>query len=372
LVEENRGDLQAFLDGYYDCVGSEQESFLKSKAIMMEKKNICRTYLAVDEEKRILGYFSIGLRCIKIPESDVGSKDFSKKMNVDPETKVAQSYLIGQLSRSRTSSKGLGSMLMADAIGLIRMANHIVGCRLVRVDCDDTMTEYYSRHGFRKLKKNGVGELNQMAYILRNDRRFREIVISTYARAGAMTGRSAKVERKTRETDISVELSIDGAGKFDVECDIQFLKHMVETLARYASFDIAMKATGDNDHHLIEDAAITIGKAMAQAMDGRPIERMATSTVVMDDAMVQVSLDLVDRPYADIDCPDPLYLHFMRSFAMTAGITLHVLVIRGFDDHHIVEASFKALGRALKEALKVADRELSTKDRPEVRVRDAG
>ena len=172
MVEENREDLQAFLDGYHDCVGSEQESFLKSKAIMMEKRNICRTYLAVDGQRHILGYFSIGLRCIKVPESDESSKDFNKKMNVDPETKVAQSYLIGQLSRSRSSSKGLGSMLMADAIGLIRTANHIVGCRLVRVDCDDALTGHYSSHGFRKLKENGVGELNQMAYILRNDRRF--------------------------------------------------------------------------------------------------------------------------------------------------------------------------------------------------------
>lgn len=190
----------------------------------------------------------------------------------------------------------------------------------------------------------------------------RETVISTYARAGSMTGRSAKVERKTRETTISVDLKIDGAGKFDVACDNQFLKHMVETLARYASFDIKMKASGDNDHHLIEDVAITIGKALTQAMDGSPIERMATSTVVMDDAMVQASLDLVDRPYADIDCPDDLYLHFMRSLAMTAGITLHILVIRGFDDHHIIEASFKALGKSLNAATRPRKALLSTKD----------
>ena len=183
-----------------------------------------------------------------------------------------------------------------------------------------------------------------------------------------MTGRAAKVERRTRETQISVDLNIDGTGKFDVECDIQFLKHMVETLARYASFDLSMTAHGDNDHHIIEDAAITLGKAFAQALDGRPIERMATSTVVMDDAMVTTSLDLVDRPYADIDCPDPLYIHFMRSFAMTAGITLHILKVRGFDEHHIIEAGFKSMGRALKDAVVVRDTELSTKDRPEVRV----
>ena len=193
-------------------------------------------------------------------------------------------------------------------------------------------------------------------------------IICAYRRAGIMENRATKVERKTRETLVKIDLNIDGTGKFDVDCDLQFLKHMVETLARYASFDIAMSASGDNDHHLIEDVGITLGKALVEAKGDAPIERMATSTVVMDDAMVEASLDLVDRPYADIDCPDPLYLHFLRSFAMSAGITLHVLVIRGFDDHHIVEASFKALGRALKEALKVADRELSTKDRPEVRI----
>ncbi len=182
-----------------------------------------------------------------------------------------------------------------------------------------------------------------------------------------MTGRTAKVDRRTRETQISVDLDIDGSGKFDVECDIQFLKHMVETMARYASFDIRMVAHGDNDHHIIEDVAITLGKAFADALDDRPIERMATSTVVMDDAMVTTSLDLVDRPYADVDCPDPLYLHFMRSFAMTAGITLHILKVRGFDDHHIVEAGFKSLGKALKDAIRTRDTELSTKDRAEIR-----
>ncbi|MBQ8179241.1 MAG: imidazoleglycerol-phosphate dehydratase [Candidatus Methanomethylophilaceae archaeon] len=183
-----------------------------------------------------------------------------------------------------------------------------------------------------------------------------------------MTGRVAKVERSTRETQISVELDIDGTGRFDVDCDIQFLKHMVETLARYASFDIVMSAHGDNDHHIIEDVAITLGRAISEALDGRPIERMATSTVVMDDAMVTASIDLVDRPYADVDCPDPIYTHFMRSLAMTAGITLHILRVRGFDEHHIVEAGFKSLGRALREATRVRDTELSTKDRAQIKV----
>ena len=176
-----------------------------------------------------------------------------------------------------------------------------------------------------------------------------------------MTCRAASIKRETRETNVSVELNLDGSGQYDVECDIQFLKHMVETLARYADFDIKMKASGDNDHHLIEDAAITLGKALREALGDAPIERMATATVVMDDAMVMTSLDLVDRPYCEADCPDPLYIHFFRSFAMTAGITLHILVIRGFDEHHIIEAGFKSMGKALKEAVKVRGTELSNK-----------
>lgn len=176
-----------------------------------------------------------------------------------------------------------------------------------------------------------------------------------------MTSRVAKIERETRETEVSVEMNLDGTGKFEVDCDLQFLKHMIETLARYAEFDIKMKATGDNDHHLIEDVAITLGKAMRDAIGEQPIERMATATVVMDDAMVMTSLDLVDRPYCEADCPDPLYIHFFRSFAMTAGITLHILVIRGFDEHHIIEAGFKSMGKALKEAVKVRKTALSNK-----------
>ena len=111
-----------------------------------------------------------------------------------------------------------------------------------------------------------------------------------------MSARTAKMERKTRETQISVELNVDGTGKYDVDCDNQFLKHMIETLSRYSDMDITMKAAGDNDHHLIEDVGITLGKAFAKALDDKPIERMATSTVVMDDAMMMTSLDIVVRP----------------------------------------------------------------------------
>lgn len=104
---------------------------------------------------------------MRVPESDEDRKDFNKKMNIDPESRVAQSYLIGQLSRSRDAPKGFGSTLMNDAIDLIKDANLIVGCRLIRVDCDDKLVEYYSKFGFKSIRKNEDGDLNQMAYILR-------------------------------------------------------------------------------------------------------------------------------------------------------------------------------------------------------------
>lgn len=177
-----------------------------------------------------------------------------------------------------------------------------------------------------------------------------------------MTQRKAKIERSTRETKITADLCIDGTGKFDVECDIQFLKHMCESLARYASFDLKMTAAGDNDHHIIEDTAITLGEAFKKAVGQDPVERTASCILPMDDALVMVALDLVDRPYCDADCPDDLYLHFFRSFAMSAGITLHIVQIRGFDEHHIIEASFKALGKCLQAASRPRDTLLSTKD----------
>ena len=167
LMEENDGSLETTLDSYHDCIGSDQEQFLKTKAIMMEKKNMCRSYLAIGNDRKIIGYFSIGLRCMRVPESDEDRKDFNKKMNIDPESRVAQSYLIGQLSRSRDAPKGFGSTLMSDAIDLIKDANLIVGCRLIRVDCDDKLVEYYSKFGFKSIRKNEDGDLNQMAYILR-------------------------------------------------------------------------------------------------------------------------------------------------------------------------------------------------------------
>jgi imidazoleglycerol-phosphate dehydratase len=182
-----------------------------------------------------------------------------------------------------------------------------------------------------------------------------------------MTERRAKVNRKTKETDVTIDLLLEGSGKAEVRCDDRFLGHMLETLSRYSGFDMEVDAVGDNDHHLVEDVAIVLGSALKEALADIPTERIASSLVPMDDALVEVTLDIIDRPYADIDCPNVLYHHFMRSFAMSSGITLHIIVKRGFDDHHVVEASFKALGSALRKATQPRQDLLSTKDKPKTR-----
>jgi len=181
--------------------------------------------------------------------------------------------------------------------------------------------------------------------------------------------RSATIDRETKETKIEIELNLDGSGTTDISCDDQFLTHMLESLAKYADFDITLNAVGDNEHHLLEDVAIVLGMALREAIGDQPIQRIASSMVPMDDALVVVALDLIDRPYVDIECPDPLYHHFLRSVAMSSGMTLHVMVERGFDEHHIVEATVKALGRALNKAVAQRERMLSTKSKPKVRKR---
>ena len=178
--------------------------------------------------------------------------------------------------------------------------------------------------------------------------------------------RKTEVVRKTRETEVRLKLDLDGKGVTEVECEEQFLRHMMETLGRYADFDLTLEAKGDDVHHLVEDVAIVLGKTLKQCLGETPIERTAFSLIPMDDALVQVAVDIIERPYADVDCPDDLYAHFFRSFAMSSGITMHIMVIRGYDQHHIVEASFKALGKALRAAVLPRRSELSTKDRPRV------
>jgi imidazoleglycerol-phosphate dehydratase len=174
-----------------------------------------------------------------------------------------------------------------------------------------------------------------------------------------------KLERTTNETQVSVEVA-RGTGKSSISTNVPFLNHMMITLARYSGFDLTLDATGDLKHHLIEDVAVTIGAAFAEALPAE-CARYGDRTVAMDDALVQVVVDAGARPFYRGPLPSTLYDHWMRSFSDNARMTLHVIVIRGNDRHHIVEAAFKALGFALGDAFRESDAVFSTKGTVAVR-----
>lgn len=179
--------------------------------------------------------------------------------------------------------------------------------------------------------------------------------------SGKSGDRKVKLARETKETSINIRLDLDGKGQSTCDIPDEFLRHMVETLAKYSAVDLEISAKGDIDHHLVEDVAITLGRAYREALGGQQVKRIASATVPMDEALVQVSVDLIDRPYVHIEVPNQMYEHFLRSFAMELRATLHTMVIRGKDDHHIVEATFKALGLALKDAMALSSTTMSTK-----------
>lgn len=158
------------------------------------------------------------------------------------------------------------------------------------------------------------------------------------------------VSRKTSETDIRVALTA-GTGKGRSETGIDFLDHMLVALARYGGFDLDVKATGDLKHHILEDVAICVGAAV-RAMLAETAARYGDRTVPMDDALVHCALDLGGRVFYEGPLPSSLYDHWMRSFAENARATVHLRVLRGRDRHHVVEAAFKALGLALRDALR--------------------
>jgi imidazoleglycerol-phosphate dehydratase len=164
------------------------------------------------------------------------------------------------------------------------------------------------------------------------------------------------VDRETRETTVHVAI---GAEATSLETADPFLNHMLVTLAHYSGLTLGVKARGDLRHHLIEDVAITLGEAVLRLVKPT-IGRYGARLVPMDDALVEVAIDLGGRPYYHGRLPG-LWEHFMRSFAFNAKATLHVRVIRGRDKHHVVEAAFKALGFALREALSDVGRVVSTK-----------
>jgi len=185
-----------------------------------------------------------------------------------------------------------------------------------------------------------------------------------------MTKRAAEISRDTSETKIRVLLDIDGTGQAQVSTGVGFLDHMLNLWTRHGLFDLTLSARGDlqiDDHHTVEDTGIVLGQAVKQAVgDKAGIKRYGTAFVPMDEALVQVSLDLSGRPYLVLDVPLPPVMlgnfsaemaeEFLRAFAFAAGITLHVRLICGQNTHHIIEAVFKALGRALDEATQLDPR----------------
>lgn len=192
-----------------------------------------------------------------------------------------------------------------------------------------------------------------------------------------MSQRKAIIKRETRETNISVELNIDGSGEYDIKTGIRIFDHLLSQLARHGMFDLKISATGDETHHIVEDVAICLGRAFSQALgEKRGIVRMADVAVPMDDVLAAIAIDLSGRPYsmlalefADNDMagfPSDLIRHFLETFAAEAKMNLHARVSYGTNDHHKAEAIFKALARALDAATRIdtriIDRIPSTKE----------
>jgi imidazoleglycerol-phosphate dehydratase len=167
------------------------------------------------------------------------------------------------------------------------------------------------------------------------------------------------ITRETRETTVRVELA-EGTGVAQVETGVPFLDHMLVTFARYSGLDVTVQARGDLRHHTIEDVAIAVGSALAAHLPDTTA-RYGDRTVPMDDALVHCAIDLGGRPYYRGPLPSGLYEHWMRSFADNARATLHLRVLRGLDRHHVVEAAFKALGLAVRDALVETGAVFSTK-----------
>jgi imidazoleglycerol-phosphate dehydratase len=167
------------------------------------------------------------------------------------------------------------------------------------------------------------------------------------------------IVRETRETTVRVEIVSDPA-RIEIATSVPFLDHMLTTLARYMGCGVTVSARGDLTHHIVEDVAIAFGTALAKYAPAFPA-RFGDRTVPMDDALVQCVVDIGGRPYYRGGLPSTLYEHWMRSFADSARACVHVRVLRGVDRHHIVEGAFKALGFALRQALRPTDEVQSTK-----------
>ena len=182
--------------------------------------------------------------------------------------------------------------------------------------------------------------------------------------------RAATNRRTTRETDVAVTLDLDGAGRTEIDSGLPFYDHMLDQLGRHGGFDLTVKASGDlhvDSHHTVEDTAIVLGETFRQALgDKAGVRRFASGRYPLDEALVDVALDLSGRPFVVWEVPLPeaiplgsppfdpsLAEHAITSFATAAGITLHVTLVRGRNVHHIVEAAFKGLARCLRDAVRI-------------------
>ncbi|GEM_PF-297924 len=164
MIEEYGRDVVSdILRSFKSVHDSATESFLREKAIDMETRDLSRTYLAVwKNDASVLGYITISIKCMRVPQENLLSGKTKKSMNIDSNTNIVQSFLIGQLSRSAEAPKGLGSYLLDVAFEKLDQARGLVGCRVVRLDCHDELVPYYTSHGFKLITKNADRSLNQM------------------------------------------------------------------------------------------------------------------------------------------------------------------------------------------------------------------
>ena len=183
--------------------------------------------------------------------------------------------------------------------------------------------------------------------------------------------RRATVQRKTKETDISLAIALDGSGKSTISTGVGFFDHMLDQIARHGLFDLEIAAKGDlhiDDHHTVEDVGIALGQAIKQALgDRKGIRRYATTHVPMDEALTRVSLDLSGRAFLVFEAQFPtpkigtfdteLVREFFQALAGNCGANVHVDNIRGANSHHMAESCFKALARALREAVEIDPRQ---------------
>ncbi|ADO54155.1 imidazoleglycerol-phosphate dehydratase HisB [Paenibacillus sp. CMAA1739] len=182
--------------------------------------------------------------------------------------------------------------------------------------------------------------------------------------------RTGSVSRKTNETDIQLSFAVDGTGQAEIETDVPFLNHMLDLFTKHGQFDLNVQARGDvdiDDHHTVEDIGICLGQTLLEALgDKKGIKRYASVFVPMDEALAQVVIDLSNRPHFEYRAEYPsqqvgsfsteLVHEFLWKFALEARMTLHVIVHYGQNTHHMIEAVFKALGRALDEATSIDPR----------------